>query len=71
MTVQKESETIDQYLNRLRKLPMTCDYGTMTSQLIRNRLVVGISDEGIRSRLLREKTLTLDSAVDKVRAAER
>ena len=68
MTVQKESETIDQYLNRLRKLPMTCDYGTLTSQLIRNSLVVGIGDEGIRSR---EKTLTLDSAVDKVRAAER
>ena len=45
MTVQKESETIDQYLNRLRKLPMACDYGTLTSQLIRNRLVVGIGYE--------------------------
>ena len=45
MTVQKESETIDQYLNRLRKLSLTCDYGTLTSQLIRNRLVVGIGDE--------------------------
>ena len=45
MTVQKESETIDQYLNRLRKLSLTCDNGTLTSQLIRNRLVVGIGDE--------------------------
>ncbi len=34
-------------------------------------MVIGVSDHGIRSRLLREKTLTLDSAVDLVRAAER
>ena len=70
-TVQEDNESIDQYLNRLRKLAATCDYGALTSQLIRDRLVIGVSDHGIRSRLLREKTLTLDSAVDLVRAAER
>ena len=70
-TVQEDNETIDQYLNRLRKLAATCDYGYLTSQIIRDRLVIGVSDQGIRSRLLREKTLTLDSAVDIVRAAER
>ena len=51
-TVQEESETIDQFLNRLRKLAATCDYGTLTSQLIRDRLVIGVGDQGIRSRLL-------------------
>ena len=70
-TVQEESETIDQFLNRLRKLAATCDYGTLTSQLIRDRLVIGVSDQGIRSRLLREKTLKLDSAIDIVRAEKR
>ena len=70
-TVQGENETIDQYLNRLRKLAATCDYGTLTTQLIRDRLVIGIRDQAVRSRLLREKTLTLDSAMDIVRTAER
>lgn len=69
--VQEDNESIDQYLNRLRKLAATCEYGTLTSELIRDRLVIGISEHGIRSRLLREKTLTLDSAVNIVRAAER
>ena len=39
-TVQEESETIDQFLNRLRKLAAVCDYGTLTSQLIRDRLII-------------------------------
>ena len=69
--MQKYNETIDQYLNRLRKLAATCNYVSLTSQLIRDRLVIGISDQGIRSRLLRETPFTLDSAVDIVRAAER
>ena len=51
-TVQEDNETIDQYLNRLRKLAATCDYGCLTSQLICDRLVIGVSDQGIRSRLL-------------------
>jgi hypothetical protein len=28
-TVQEDNETIDQYLNRLRKLAATCDYGLL------------------------------------------
>ena len=40
------SNAIDQYLNRLRKLAVTCDYGTLTSQLVLDRLVIAISDEG-------------------------
>ncbi len=35
-TVQEDNESIDQYLNRLRKLAGTCDYGALTSQLIRD-----------------------------------
>ena len=68
--IQEENESIDQYLNRLRKLATTCDYGAFTNQLICDRLAIGISDQAVRSRLLREKTLTLEGAVDMVRATE-
>ena len=66
---QGENENIDQYLNRFRKLAATCDYGTLTNQLIRGRLVIGIGDAAVR--MLREKKLKLESAVDMVRASEK
>ena len=47
--IQEENESIDQYLNRLRKLATTCDYGALTNQLMRDRLVIGISDQAVRS----------------------
>ena len=68
--IQEENESIDQYLNRLRKLATTCDYRALTNQLIRDRLVIGISDQAVRTKLRREKTLTLEGTIDMVRAAE-
>lgn len=38
--------------------------------MIRDKIVLGIMDEGTRRRLLREKTLTLVGAIEVCRAAE-
>ena len=43
---------------------MLCD------ELIRDRLVIGIKSHEVRKRLLREKALTLNTALDIIRAAE-
>ena len=67
---QEEGEHLEQFLARLRKLAATCDYGNLSDQLIRDRLVIGIQDNSVRKRLLREKNLTLDTATDIIRAAE-
>ena len=67
---QNEGEKIDSYLARLRKLAATCEYGQLCDELVRDRLVIGITDNSVRRRLLREKNLTLDSAMDMIRAAE-
>ena len=64
------NENIDQYLNRLRKLASTCAYGALCDELIRDRLVIGIKSHEVRKRLLREKALTLNTALDIIRAAE-
>ena len=64
------NENTDQYLNRLRKLASTCAYGALCDELIRDRLVIGIKSHEVRKRLLREKALTLDTALDIIRAAE-
>ena len=52
---QSSDDTIDQYLNRLRKLASTCAYGTLSDELIRDRLVIGIKSHEVRKRLLRKK----------------
>lgn len=45
---QEEGETIDAFVTRLREKAATCEYGTLRDQLIRDRLVLGITDESTR-----------------------
>ena len=67
---QAEGESIDTYVAALRSLSKTCNYGTLTDNLIRDRMVVGILDKGIRMKLLQESKLTLQSCIDISRANE-
>ncbi|KAL3890159.1 hypothetical protein ACJMK2_002451, partial [Sinanodonta woodiana] len=61
---------VDVYVTRLRGLSNSCEYGTLQSQMIRDRIVLGTRDSGARSRMLREPDLTLEKAVDMCRASE-
>lgn len=67
---QEDGESIDSFITRLREKAGTCEYGQLKDEMIRDKIVLGISDEGTRRRLLREKTLTLVSAIETCRAAE-
>ena len=46
MCCQQEHETFYSYFPKLRKLAKTCEYGTLTDSLIKDRLVIGIRDNG-------------------------
>ena len=70
-TATQGEETIDNYLNRLRKLATTCNFGGLEESLICDRIVIGIKDHSVRKRLIREKNLTLNAALDICRVAER
>ena len=69
---QNQGESVDSYayVTRLRKLASSCEFGTLTDELIRDKLVIGINDGGTKGKLLREKSLTLDKAVDIARSNE-
>ena len=67
---QRSENKIDQFVNELRKLASTCEYGTLSDELIRDRIVIGVSDSSMRARLLRESDLTLNRAIDMCRASE-
>ncbi|KAJ8403559.1 hypothetical protein AAFF_G00348850 [Aldrovandia affinis] len=67
---QEEGESIDNFVTRLRERAATCDYGQLKDEVIRDKIVLGVANESIRRRLLREKGLTLITAIEMCRAAE-
>ena len=68
--VQQVSQSFDAFLTELGVQAKRCAYGTLQDELIRDRLVVGIRDDKVRSRLLREPELTLQKCIDIAHAAE-
>ena len=50
---QLPGKTIDQYITDLRSKARSCEFGTLTDSLIRDRIVCGIINNKTRSRLLK------------------
>ncbi|XP_064638291.1 uncharacterized protein LOC135494308 [Lineus longissimus] len=67
---QKSGETIDEYCTQLKSLAQTCEFLNLKDELIRDRIVCGISDDGVRKKLLQQSKLTLKLCIDICRAAE-
>lgn len=67
---QKQGVSFDQYLAELNTLSKTCEFENLKDSLVKDRIVCGILDNGLKERLLREQDLTLDKAVNMCRAAE-
>ena len=51
---QEPNETTDTYVAALNTIAKSCEYGTLQDDLVRDRIVVGIANNGIRKRLLQE-----------------
>ena len=68
--VQEENEPVDGYISRLRKLASTCEYKSLESEMIRDRLVIGIRSEDTKKKLLSDSKLSLETAIDTCRANE-
>ena len=54
----------------LRKLSETGEFSTLKNSVIKDRIVLGISDTNTRERLLRISDLTLEKAIDVVRSTD-
>ena len=59
---QQPEELAEDYNTVLNQLAQGCKYGGMTDELIRDQLVVGISEESLLERLQIESNLTLEQA---------
>ena len=62
---QNIGENVDDYITSLRKMAQKCNFGTLSDDLIRDRIVCGILDNAVRKRVLEQPSLTLKQCIDK------
>lgn len=63
-TNQKQHESVQSYVSTLKIMAKKCEFGALNDELIRDRLVCGIHSDPVRAQLLKEKKLTLNSAIE-------
>ncbi|KAK6493915.1 hypothetical protein HHUSO_G330 [Huso huso] len=68
--VQKQGETIEEYIRSLYELAETCAFGDAKSESIRDRLVIGILDKDMSQKLQLKPELTLEKAIQLTRQSE-
>ena len=61
---------MDEFIVSLYRLVEQCNYGTLKEEMIRVRLVVGLTDNTLSERLQMRPDLTLTQAVEMVRISE-
>ena len=71
---QGEGETTEKFITDLRTLARTCNFvedgKDFTDQMIRDRLVCGISNDAVRQRLLAKENPTLAACIKECRTSE-
>ena len=59
---QGETETAEQFITSLYNLATDCELGKLKEQLIRDRIMVGIPDSSLSTKLQMDPNLTLENA---------
>ena len=67
---RQPGESVANYVAKLRRLAEYCEFGDSLSDLLRDRLVVGVQDERIQRRLLSERDLKFQKAYEVAQAME-
>ena len=67
---QGSEESIDDFITALRTLARECKFGQLEDEAIRDQLVEGTNEMRVQERLLAEKDLKLDKAIQIARSVE-
>lgn len=68
--VQHPGESVDTFIQDLHKLADDCSYLSLTDELIRDRIVVGVRDDDLSKQMQAKQDLTLQEAIRLSRQAE-
>ena len=60
---QKEGQSFDEFMNQLKKLSGDYEFGELKNYPIKDIVLIGITDNYLGERMLREPNLTLERAV--------
>lgn len=69
-SMQGNHESVENYEAMLKNLSLTCGFGSLSEDLIEEWLLIGLSNDVIREKLLLESNLTLKKAVELARLAK-
>ena len=61
---RQEGENVAEFVAGLRRLSEHCQFGTTLEDMLRDRLVCGLDDDRIQRRLLEERELSFEKAVE-------
>ena len=50
-------------MTKLKKLSSDCEFGELKNSLIKDIVVIGVTDDSLPERMLREPNLTLEKAI--------
>ncbi|XP_072165927.1 uncharacterized protein [Diadema setosum] len=68
--IQQPRETFDDFLTDLKQKAATCEFGNLNDSLVKDRIIIGIRDASLRTKLLEKSDLTLQQTIDACRTAE-
>ena len=69
--IKQQHETFDQFLKEIRRLGNICELENITAdEILRDSLLLGLRDENLRKRLLKDNKLTLKSLINNVHLDE-
>jgi len=68
--IQREGEPIDSFIQDLYRLAEECNYSNLKEELIRDRIIVGVTDECLSDRLQSKADLDLNKAIEMCRLHE-
>ncbi|UYV68013.1 hypothetical protein LAZ67_5002793, partial [Cordylochernes scorpioides] len=68
--VQKDDESIDNYLISLRELSKSCEFRNLEADMIRDQIIEKCNNKQLKEKLLQQENLTLSKTIDIARMLE-